>query len=371
MSPRLLPRRPIGARRMRPGAPPSADSRSLALWRLPLALIFRRSGSLTRDPVPSLACPGGQTIVLTPRFRLALALSTSLRHEHWHIAVQGADDRAAPGAPRTTRLDARHLHFYEPRAGGRRDPPAPAPMGAQTKVALPGLARPAELRIRRGLGPVAASAHSPPPPRVLPRAHAPAHVHPKHGEASPLRRPRDLVLRTGTRHGLATSSSALAGPGARGKARWANGEWEPPSIITDRWLRTATTSPARSLHPGPLTDRAPVRVGRVAVAHGVTELRRTAPAAPDGARDDVAFRFPRPAGTFRSRAPDGSQPTASPPLEYRRSVPTTSAQEDTHAPRPAAPPPAVPAIDMDALSRDVIGRIEKRLRIERERHGRV
>jgi hypothetical protein len=39
------------------------------------------------------------------------------------------------------------------------------------------------------------------------------------------------------------------------------------------------------------------------------------------------------------------------------------------APRSAPATPA--AIDVDALSRDVISRIEKRMRIERERHGRI
>jgi hypothetical protein len=58
-----------------------------------------------------------------------------------------------------------------------------------------------------------------------------------------------------------------------------------------------------------------------------------------------------------------------PPLTFRRSPPAA-----TPAPPPeprAASQPLAPAIDVEALSRDVIHRIEKRLRIERERHGRI
>jgi hypothetical protein len=57
-------------------------------------------------------------------------------------------------------------------------------------------------------------------------------------------------------------------------------------------------------------------------------------------------------------------------LEFRRPAPPVSTHDAAPQSR-AAPQPAVPVIDVDALSRDVIGRIEKRLRIERERHGRI
>ncbi|MEA3050188.1 MAG: hypothetical protein QOG84_2024, partial [Sphingomonadales bacterium] len=57
------------------------------------------------------------------------------------------------------------------------------------------------------------------------------------------------------------------------------------------------------------------------------------------------------------------------PLDYRRpEVPPAVAAAEP-APRSAPATPA--AIDVDALSRDVISRIEKRMRIERERHGRI
>jgi hypothetical protein len=61
---------------------------------------------------------------------------------------------------------------------------------------------------------------------------------------------------------------------------------------------------------------------------------------------------------------------AAAPLEFRRPAPLASSHEAATASH-AATQPCAPAIDVDALSRDVISRIEKRLRIERERHGRI
>jgi hypothetical protein len=58
-----------------------------------------------------------------------------------------------------------------------------------------------------------------------------------------------------------------------------------------------------------------------------------------------------------------------PTLTFRRSSPA-AAPAPPPEPRAASQPPAA-AIDVEALSRDVIHRIEKRLRIERERHGRI
>ena len=57
-------------------------------------------------------------------------------------------------------------------------------------------------------------------------------------------------------------------------------------------------------------------------------------------------------------------------LEFRRPSAAAPPPQPAAEPRAAAQP-AAPAIDVDALSRDVMSRIEKRLRIERERHGRI
>lgn len=57
-------------------------------------------------------------------------------------------------------------------------------------------------------------------------------------------------------------------------------------------------------------------------------------------------------------------------LDFRRpAVPPAVA--DAPAQRATAPSPAVPELDLDAISREVMRRIETRLRIERERHGRL
>lgn len=65
-----------------------------------------------------------------------------------------------------------------------------------------------------------------------------------------------------------------------------------------------------------------------------------------------------------------SIPWAPPPLEFRYAVPPPVSPPQAEA-QPAATPVRPPAaVDLEAVSRDVMSRIEKRLRIERERHGR-
>ncbi|MDB5719935.1 MAG: hypothetical protein JWP15_553 [Alphaproteobacteria bacterium] len=58
-----------------------------------------------------------------------------------------------------------------------------------------------------------------------------------------------------------------------------------------------------------------------------------------------------------------------PPLDYR-SPPTPAPQPQPEARPAAVRAPSAPRVDVQALGRDVISRIEKRLRIERERRGR-
>jgi hypothetical protein len=60
---------------------------------------------------------------------------------------------------------------------------------------------------------------------------------------------------------------------------------------------------------------------------------------------------------------------APPPLDFRSIAPPPApAPAEARPAAPAARPPA--PVDLEAISRDVISRIEKRLRVERERRGR-
>jgi hypothetical protein len=80
---------------------------------------------------------------------------------------------------------------------------------------------------------------------------------------------------------------------------------------------------------------------------------RVAPAASEAPR----YASPNPSFGHRAAA-----------IRYRREETPAAAAAPAPAPPPA--PPIFPPIDLDAISREVIGRIETRLRIERERRGR-
>jgi hypothetical protein len=132
------------------------------------------------------------------------------------------------------------------------------------------------------------------------------------------------------------------------------------------------TAPTRLPHPALIITQtaeqhlpAPERV----VRHPATALApRTVSAAPL----DLTTRPNRlrDGSSKMTQAGPQRRNVSAAPLEFRRSAPPVSSHEATPASR-APPQPGAPVIDVDALSRDVISRIEKRLRIERERHGRI
>ena len=59
-----------------------------------------------------------------------------------------------------------------------------------------------------------------------------------------------------------------------------------------------------------------------------------------------------------------------PPLDYRSAAPPPEPVPPAEARTAPIVAPSAPTIDLEAVSRNVMGRIEKRLRIERERRGR-
>jgi hypothetical protein len=75
-------------------------------------------------------------------------------------------------------------------------------------------------------------------------------------------------------------------------------------------------------------------------------------------------------GGRSAQAASFSSGRAPPPLDFRSAAPPP-APSVVPEPRPAATAaPAAAAVDLEAISRDVMSRFEKRLRVERERRGR-
>jgi hypothetical protein len=61
---------------------------------------------------------------------------------------------------------------------------------------------------------------------------------------------------------------------------------------------------------------------------------------------------------------------APPPLDFRSAEPPPAPSPPEEVPPATTTAPSAAPIDLGAVSRDVISRIEKRLRVERERRGR-
>jgi hypothetical protein len=138
---------------------------------------------------------------------------------------------------------------------------------------------------------------------------------------------------------------------------------------------------ARQASSGPLAYRTFFTAAR---RGGGGRIGAAARAAPPGAADRSATASGVPAapGTTaplylaerhggRTTAPASfGSAWAPPPLDFRSAAPPPAAPPPAEARPAASPMPAATAVDLEAVSRDVISRIEKRLRVERERRGR-
>jgi hypothetical protein len=188
---------------------------------------------------------------------------------------------------------------------------------------------------------------------------------------------------TRLRERLIKSRGGASGPVAEVRTRSRpsradrHGERPPPARadrpgVTNRIaLRSSAAGPAghRLQRPGqPAAHLIPRRLpGGMAFAVDRLSAASGRPAAPVAAAP--LYFAERPVGRAAATASFGSAWTP-PPLDYRSAAPPPAPPPHAEA-RPA--PTAIPspaALDLEAVSRNVIGRIEKRLRIERERRGR-
>lgn len=332
----------------------------LPLWRRPLTLIFRAHREAPPAAAPNWRGADGERVTLAPRLQFALHFWTlqAARHHHYDASPPQLR-RAAVAAAQIP--DSPHLHFHRDGARGRdgavglpqREPearmPIPESVGRTGYATAPMVLRAASLTIGTVTGPRAGAA------RGVPAAS-------RQRGASPVPVPAGVKIGM-----LALASKARAvrraslGSGGQGSAAGTGGRGGGHTEMSHPRQRRAMLA---------------------AVGHGAAPLpdRRRSSAAPatrsGGSFAPAAMEFAA-APQRRNGRPADSAPdrplrpeTAAAELEYRRQAPTVPESESASPPRPA-PPPAPPTIDLDALSREVIERIEKRLRIERERHGRI
>lgn len=325
------------------------------LWRRPLALIFRARREAPPAPAPILRCADGARITLAARLQVAVHLWTHLSAAHRHSAVSLHMATFGSTATAIRIFRSTHLHFHQ-----ERGPSASAPLLAEAHplrllervaarpdlamASLPGRA----IRAAREFAPRAPAARPVRDERIRPR------LHPALAEASaPSRRPTasepgilaDPTRRLSRRRpvmatGPAARRPVLASPAGAPRARERVPVSLPESPASPSQGRAEPDAlPPRLAGPAPILELAApsrARAGAAQAAHGSAPARRG--------------------------------PPPPPPLDYRRPAPPPVSAA---APALRPEPPAAPAINLDALSREVIGRIEKRLRIERERHGRV
>ncbi|MBQ1500536.1 MAG: hypothetical protein IIZ38_19695 [Sphingomonas sp.] len=320
-----------------------------------MALIFRARRAPAPAPAIRRRAADGIAVTLAPRLQIVLNLWTRLGDAHHDHRATRIDARQV-AAPMTQAGRTRHLHVHRDwpppaRAGHAPSPRSPGhPRAARAPTAGSTLARwPVQAPPKgENIAPrpaVIRAASAPSPLRSGPgaalHADARARLAPASAPASPRRFPRSAPLPP------AESAADLFGTGRR---------------TASARLSVRAFAVRRGAAAAPAPERPGSTSGAVAPRH------RSAPLAP--------LAFAAPAGTRRAGASGAlaiappSRQVAVAALDFRRPAAPAATPEAAPAPR-AAPQPQAPAIDVDAISRDVIGRIEKRLRIERERHGRI
>jgi hypothetical protein len=138
----------------------------------------------------------------------------------------------------------------------------------------------------------------------------------------------------------------------------------PPRESGIRFARLARSRPVGSAG---LARRARERRVTLPGASVSPSLAGGSPAARGGAAP--LYLAERARGRTVAPEPFGSV-WAPPPLDFRSAAPTPAPPPPQEARPAAAMAPSAAPVDLGAVSRDVISRIEKRLRVERERRGR-
>jgi len=256
-----------------------------------------------------------------------------------------AEARHAPGDPVPDRnfLGAGWQGAGEPvgaAAGGSRGS-RPQERFIKSRNDVPPRARRSDVppRARRGAGRPAADVRLRIPPSLADR----------HGERPPP--PAPAERRSGT-DGAALRSSAAA----------------PAGHPLQRPGQPSSRSISRRL-PGVMAFASLQRPGRVRPPRAADRLSAVSGAPAARGIPVPLYLAERHSGRSTAPASFGSA-WAPPPLDFRSAEAPPAPPPPAEA-RPAATtaPPAAP-IDLGAVSRDVISRIEKRLRVERERRGR-
>jgi hypothetical protein len=111
------------------------------------------------------------------------------------------------------------------------------------------------------------------------------------------------------------------------------------------------------------------REGRVALPRAANGLSTSSAAPAERGIAAALYLAERHGGPGTARASFGSA-WAPPPLDFRSAEPRPAPPRPAEARPAATTAPSAAPVDLEAVSRNVISRIEKRLRVERERRGR-
>lgn len=325
---RPIAQRPVtGARRVPGRRRPSAGH---SPQRRPLALLYRRPQEAGTSAPAAVRAADGRAVPLAPRLQIALHLSIALREQH-HVHAAPVEHIIREHGNRVDR----HGRFVPARTAFRERP-------LRDGVAA---ARAARRGRDRDISAWAASGR------------------PLFGAAQ---QGRDWSA-------AASPSTVVSGLGAAAELRC---RLRPSHNITRHTSRTAfrtRTAGSAGERPGEAAPRL-ISAHRTRDRFGQLALRRAASEASStpgarAARNAPPLHWARPS----SAAPTAPGPTdpalRPPPLDYRRPTPPAPPVQAEAWPA-ATTAPSAPPIDLEAVSRDVIRRIEQRLRVERERRGR-
>lgn len=397
----IAQRRVTGTRRVPRGRRPRGIRAPL---RRPLALLYRQS-RMGREVAPALVRGAdGRPVPLAPRLQIALHLSLTLNEQHSALPVPAAHlqpGEAGIGPPLTFGHPigrGKMAQSSRSRSGHGSDRPVNgadiAPRWPLRQMA--GTAEASNIQMA-GTTEASSIARDLPGRLLVTRlGNRPAAVRPKpalrhassdpaadHGIFAGLRSVGYVPLRV---HGN-TSRSLGNAPSGIGPSRVDRQIERPPPVRDERGVnRSARRSiragaaghnPIRPDHPSSRllsrlwpNGKAPLpRTGRIGPPHAANRLSTTSGGpAPASA---ILYLAERAGGGTPAPASPGSAWTPA-PLDYRSAAPPAPAPAPNAESRPTVPTnPSDASVDLEAVSRGIISRIEKRLRVERERRGRT
>jgi hypothetical protein len=340
----IAQRRIIGARGI-PGR--QQPRRGKGPLRRPLALLYRQSGKAASAAPAALRAADGRAVTLAPRLQVALHLSLTFNEQHHAgpVFVAPATVAAAAASTGLTGQDRLFVTHFANRptvtpAGARERQPSSDPVANRNPATA------APRGNRRRVAAAAVKAHASPSQPTSAKGRSAASPGPHDGA-------NDFIA--DTRTAMRTPPADLHhGEPISGRAA------QPVGTIEAASGPGQPTSRARRL-PSVMAFANPP--GRVAPPRAADRLAGVSgiPAAPLYLAERQSGRATGPAAFATAWAP--------PPLDFRSIAPPPAPLHAEPRPAPAPAPPA-PTIEVGAISRDVISRIEQRLRVERERRGR-